>query len=236
MSYYLSLGGKAVFILPNISKNVPTMSEPKLYFYAEGDLFYDLLRLDSAISNSFSIEDGILLGDLVGCRSLSGEYPPLVADSVKLARPPLPNNGCLAFSGCLFPRDGVEQLYRYESIYPDSIFHEQINGISYLAATYGFVLFNFPLSLMREPDNFGALRQALIYLGIDMNCGDINPDERIDIGDIVSLVNYLFHGGSIPDTHRADVNCDGNINVEDALVIINLIFRGGPGLNCCPKS
>jgi hypothetical protein len=97
------------------------------------------------------------------------------------------------------------------------------------------VFFNFQLSLMEAPANIIAFRQALTDLGIYVTCGDINDNYRLDVGDAVILLAYLFRGGSPPqDFARADVNCDGNIDLADAQTIINAVFIEGAELNCCP--
>jgi hypothetical protein len=58
--------------------------------------------------------------------------------------------------------------------------------------------------------------------------------QAVDIGDAVSLISYIFMGGSLPDpSEPADANCDGELNVSDPLFIINHIFHSGPPI-CCP--
>jgi hypothetical protein len=57
-------------------------------------------------------------------------------------------------------------------------------------------------------------------------CGDTNGDEGVNIGDVVYLVNLIFHNGPMPDPEEAgDVNCDGNVNVGDAVYLGNYIFQ-----------
>lgn len=59
--------------------------------------------------------------------------------------------------------------------------------------------------------------------------GDANGDGQINVGDAVSIVNYIFRNGSAPDPkYLGDANCDGRINVGDAVYLINYIFRSGP--------
>ena len=60
-------------------------------------------------------------------------------------------------------------------------------------------------------------------------CGDINSDLKVNVGDAVFLISYIFRGGPAPDPLvRGDVNVDGKINVGDAVYLISYIFRGGP--------
>lgn len=59
-------------------------------------------------------------------------------------------------------------------------------------------------------------------------CGDSNGDDGVNIGDVVFLVNLIFHNGPAPEPRGAgDVNCDDNINIGDAVYLGNVIFRPG---------
>jgi hypothetical protein len=65
-------------------------------------------------------------------------------------------------------------------------------------------------------------------------CGDANGDTKINSGDAVYIISYIFRGGPAPVPLGAgDANCNGKINSGDAIYIISYIFRGGPAL-CCP--
>jgi hypothetical protein len=60
-------------------------------------------------------------------------------------------------------------------------------------------------------------------------CGDTNGDERIDLRDVVFLINYLFIGGLPPQPlSLGDIDCSGRINIGDVVFLIKHIFRGGP--------
>ena len=58
----------------------------------------------------------------------------------------------------------------------------------------------------------------------------MNQDAIIDIGDIVSLINYVFYGGPppAPDLSCGDVNCDGVVDIGDIVFLISYVFYGGP--------
>jgi len=60
-------------------------------------------------------------------------------------------------------------------------------------------------------------------------CGDCNKDGVVDVGDVVSLINYLFKGGPspIPILHAGDANCDQVVDVGDVIFLINYLFKGG---------
>ena len=59
--------------------------------------------------------------------------------------------------------------------------------------------------------------------------GDANNDGKINITDVIYLVNYLFKGGYAPyPSIRGDANCDGYVTVADVVYLINYLFKGGP--------
>lgn len=59
--------------------------------------------------------------------------------------------------------------------------------------------------------------------------GDANGDGRVDVGDAVFLINFIFKGGAAPvPLSSGDANCDGATNVGDAVYIITYVFKGGP--------
>ncbi len=71
--------------------------------------------------------------------------------------------------------------------------------------------------------------------------GDANADGKVDISDVLSVVNHLFLGGAAPPcSDAADANDDGSVDISDALAVVNFLFLGGapippPGpTNCGP--
>ena len=60
-------------------------------------------------------------------------------------------------------------------------------------------------------------------------CGDVNKDGKVDITDVVYLINYLFISGPAPDPIQAgDVNLDGVVNIADVVYLVNYLFIDGP--------
>ncbi|GEM_PF-5935518 len=60
-------------------------------------------------------------------------------------------------------------------------------------------------------------------------CGDANGDAAVNISDAVSLIAYIFAGGSAPSPLAAgDANCDAAVNISDAVYLIAYIFAAGP--------
>lgn len=236
ISMYLKYGGKALFIVPNATTFTISRQFMQMGRYDNGSYFHDVFRLDSALANKMVFSGGALYGDLTGCESENGSYPALTADSAKLVVSTLPNVGGIPLSGCLFPIDGdIDTLYTYVSMYPDSVLHRQVNGYRYTGDDYAVVVFNFPLSLMESPANITAFRRALSDLGYNVTCGDFNDDGRVNIGDVISFIDFLYRGGPAPvDNWRADIDCDGEVSLGDVLIVVNQIFRGGPAPSCCP--
>ncbi|MDD4051873.1 MAG: M14 family zinc carboxypeptidase [candidate division Zixibacteria bacterium] len=65
--------------------------------------------------------------------------------------------------------------------------------------------------------------------------GDANGDRKVNVGDAVFIISYIFRDGTPPDPLAAgDANCDGKLNVGDAVYIVSFIFKGGPE-PCYPR-
>jgi len=59
--------------------------------------------------------------------------------------------------------------------------------------------------------------------------GDANSDNRLDVSDIMFLVNYLYkHGRSPASFEAADVNFDQTLNLLDASFLTNYFYKAGP--------
>jgi len=71
---------------------------------------------------------------------------------------------------------------------------------------------------------YGALHQQGYYRG------DVNKDGKLNVTDVIYLVNYLFKGGPKPIefVDQGNVNNDANTNVADVIYIVNYLFKGGP--------
>jgi hypothetical protein len=57
--------------------------------------------------------------------------------------------------------------------------------------------------------------------------GDVNDDGFVNVGDVFSLINFLFAGGP-PPLGEPDCNGDGAVDVADVFYLINSLFAGGP--------
>ena len=65
------------------------------------------------------------------------------------------------------------------------------------------------------------------------NRGDANADGKVNVTDVIYLINYLFRGGPPPvEIEQGDANCDGKISITDVIYLINYMFKGGPVPHC----
>ena len=53
--------------------------------------------------------------------------------------------------------------------------------------------------------------------------GDVNGDGKVDISDIVAVINQIAGTGTYPNS---DVNADGKVDISDIVAIINIIASG----------
>jgi len=58
--------------------------------------------------------------------------------------------------------------------------------------------------------------------------GDVRADGKLNVSDVVFLINYCFKGGPAPDPLlKGDVTADDLVNVEDIIHLINYLFKNG---------
>ncbi len=63
--------------------------------------------------------------------------------------------------------------------------------------------------------------------------GGIDGDCRIDVGDIIFLMSYLYRNGHPLDPlERGDADCNGVVDIGDVIYLINYLFKGGPTPSC----
>jgi len=63
--------------------------------------------------------------------------------------------------------------------------------------------------------------------------GDANNDTKVNVGDAVYMINYVFKAGPAPVCKdQGDANHDCKLNVGDAVYLINYVFKAGPTPQC----
>lgn len=84
---------------------------------------------------------------------------------------------------------------------------------------------------LSESANWGV--EAGYVLAIRVTRGDVNAGGIINVGDVVSLVNYLYRAGGEPcPVEAGDVTSDGIVNVGDVVYLVNYLYRGGDPPAC----
>lgn len=85
-------------------------------------------------------------------------------------------------------------------------------------------------------DNYEASKAGPVWTFTtkpDWLYGDCNRDEKVNMSDVIYLINYLFRQGAEPNPLQAgDTNCDGKITISDVIYLVNYLFKGGPPPEC----
>lgn len=83
-----------------------------------------------------------------------------------------------------------------------------------------------------SPDPMEVLTEDgwIFQVGPGYLFGDANNDGRVNVTDVVYLINYLFNDGPEPRPLWivGDVNCDIKVDVVDVVYLINYLFQEGP--------
>jgi hypothetical protein len=68
--------------------------------------------------------------------------------------------------------------------------------------------------------------------------GNVNgdPNNLVNVSDVIFLINYLFRGGAVPPCmEEANANGDSKVTVRDVVYLFNYLFKGGPPpVSCYP--
>ena len=62
--------------------------------------------------------------------------------------------------------------------------------------------------------------------------GDAYTDNRVDVRDIIYLVNAIWKGGADPVGSSGDLDCDNAVTLSDLMLLIQYVFKAGPAPNC----
>ena len=100
---------------------------------------------------------------------------------------------------------------------------------------------DFFSGLIHEPRvSLGALKPSQLLPAVaKFRRGDSNGDGVVDIADAISILAFLFNGGSAPACEdAADANDDAAVDISDASAILGFLFLGSavppaPGPTSC---
>ncbi|MEW6051563.1 MAG: hypothetical protein AB1644_10965 [Candidatus Zixiibacteriota bacterium] len=69
-------------------------------------------------------------------------------------------------------------------------------------------------------------------------CGDASGDGQLNISDLLTMVNYIYKGGVLPNPADADMDGVQGVTLRDLLFLQDYLFdpcgRGQPVLTCAP--
>ena len=58
--------------------------------------------------------------------------------------------------------------------------------------------------------------------------GDADSNLAVQIGDVITILSFLFSRGSAPECiDAADANDSGGVDLADAIFLLNYLFAGG---------
>ena len=89
----------------------------------------------------------------------------------------------------------------------------------------GFVEYVRPFTVGGEANNrlWALVKDGYITLGVEPPAqlsGDVNSDGKVDISDIVAIINHIAGTASFS---LADVNADNKVDISDIVAVINII-------------
>ena len=75
-----------------------------------------------------------------------------------------------------------------------------------------------------------SVTQQITVTACLAKAGDANNDAKVNLTDVIFLVNYVYKSGTAPSPLcRGDVNgTTGAPNLTDIIYIVNRVFKGGP--------
>ncbi|MEW5923995.1 MAG: S8 family serine peptidase [Candidatus Zixiibacteriota bacterium] len=81
---------------------------------------------------------------------------------------------------------------------------------------------------------YGAGRVDALRPNVDLNLGDVNDNDSLNLLDIIYIINMLYKSGPPPEPIEdiGDIDCSGTINLIDVTVLINYLYRGAAKPSC----
>ena len=127
-------------------------------------------------------------------------------------------------------------LYINDEVAPNTSIQSLLNDKIFLTDSQGYFSFGFPEGNQQFKINndttmvniVGHQNNNLnIYINNDIQDGDINLDNIVDVLDIIIAINIILNEYSPNEIEIliADMNHDGNINIQDIILLIQLILN-----------
>lgn len=94
----------------------------------------------------------------------------------------------------------------------------------------GYVAFDGTMSSgydQRGPILQGVRVYSKTWMWVGYQRGDVDGNDKIGMGDLTELINYLVYGDGLDEfqTAAADVNASGHINMDDMTTLINWLVN-----------
>ncbi|MFH1336952.1 MAG: M14 family zinc carboxypeptidase [Candidatus Zixiibacteriota bacterium] len=136
------------------------------------------------------------------------------------------------------PREGVQPddypllAGSKDSVNYCALRYPEIASSAYQVVFLAFAFEGVPSSGTSPNNSYTLMRRIMDWFGLGRTTpfmrGDVNGDWKIDIGDVVYLINYLFKNGPAPvPLEVGNVNCDAAVDVGDVVYLINYLFKNG---------
>jgi hypothetical protein len=75
----------------------------------------------------------------------------------------------------------------------------------------------------------GIVRKEHVKYGFPVICGDANGNNSVELGDVITLLNYLFKNYPASTIacpfNRADTNGSGTVELGDIITLLNYLFK-----------
>jgi len=181
-----------------------------------GDFLYDHFRVAThTIHEAF---------DFAGAAGVGG-WPDVEVDTTNVL-------GYLPYIPSLGMASGGEPIYLYDSKTDAPASEGTVCGVYYNSPNGKCVVLAFPLIFLTDESAVALMTYAKNLFGEAATSevdGDIDNSGRVDIGDLVYLVDYMFLQGPPPwSMNAADVDASCRIDISDVVYLIDYIFLGGP--------
>ena len=126
---------------------------------------------------------------------------------------------------------GAQVIYTYDSFVDNPDFEGQPCAVAWEGPKGKRVFLGFPVSGLTLESAKALVEYAAAYFGETAAVplyGDLNNNERVDLGDVIRLIDYLYlKGRPLADPNLADVNGSCKLGIGDVEYLISYLYLGG---------